>query len=259
MKKILLLIPVLFILHSCGKNFKVEKDKYPDIPEFPKFKNDQLKMTKIDEVVFDFDDDEFGQHFNTRYIVKDSVLGIVIFTSNTGMMEHPTKKDPFVVNLTVIKGDKIMSKQRNDDDFAFNFKIDSLNNDITIGKTKYFAKSDYLKFDSIPNLKEENFVDKVASFEYDDTVFYKPYLFDKAIVDKDYKVDGAQNSPLFVIKTVPLFMYYYQVRTRGKVGLTKLKNKFINNIINANNELYYLEKPVKVKDKQYKVEIYRIE
>ena len=152
-----------------------------------------------------------------------------------------------------------MSKQRNDDNFALNFKIDSLNNDITIGRTKYFAKSDYLKSDSIPNLKKENFVDNVASFEYDDTIFYKPKLFDKAIVDEDYEVDGAQNTPIFILKTVPIFMYYYQVKTCGKVGLTKLKNKFLNNIINTNNELYYLEKPIKVKDKQYKVNIYRFE
>ena len=36
-------ILLLFVQISCGDNIKTEKDKYPDIPEFPKFKNDQQK------------------------------------------------------------------------------------------------------------------------------------------------------------------------------------------------------------------------
>lgn len=259
LKNFLLLLSVTFTLFSCGKSYHVEKDKYPNIPKFPKFENNKLKLTKIDEVIFDFDDDEFGQHFKKRYIIKDSILGIVIFTTNTGMMEHPQKNDPYLVNLSVINGDKITSTQRSDYDFRLNFKIDSLTNDIIIGKTKYFTKSNYLKNDSIPNLKSDDFFDPYGKFEYDDTVFYKAERLDKIVYDTETKIDGAQNSPIFGLKNVPSFLYYYKIKTKGKEGLTKMDNKLLPEIVTVKGNLYYVENPIKLSNNQYKINIYKIE
>lgn len=259
LKNILLLLWVTFTLFSCGKSYHVEKDKYPNIPKFPKFENNQLKLTKIDEVIFDLEPNHMGAYFQKRFIIKDSMLAVVIFITDQGNTRNPQKNDPYLVNLSVINGDKIISTQRSDYDFRLNFKIDSLTNDIIVGKTKYFAKSNYLKIDSIPNLKTDDFFDPYGKFEYDDIVFYKAELLDKIVYNTETKIDGVQNSPIFGLKNVPSFLYYYKIKTKGKEGLTKMDNKLLPEIVTVKDNLYYVEDPVKLSDNQNKINIYKIE
>ena len=137
MKKQFLLIIIFSLLNSCGKSVDVQEDKYPNIPEFPKFENDVLKLHKIQDINFEIDS-TFG-YIETRYLVKDSTLAIINFTTTAEDRLSPQKNDLYMVNLSVIKNKKCTSSKIIDTDFKLNFQIDSTDN-ITIGKHKYFGK-----------------------------------------------------------------------------------------------------------------------
>jgi hypothetical protein len=255
-KKQFLLIIIFSLLNSCGKSVDVQEDKYPNIPEFPKFENDVLKLHKIQDINFEIDS-TFG-YIETRYLVKDSTLAIINFTTTAEDRLSPQKNDLYMVNLSVIKNKKCTSSKIIDTDFKLNFQIDSTDN-ITIGKHKYLANSDYFQSDSIPNLRKEDWIDPSKTFEYQDKIFYKPELFEKIAVKSETEITGVQNSPIIGFKNVPIFMNYYKVKHHNKVGLTKVYGGFLPEIVTAKNQMYYIKQTSNSKNKKLGLTIYKIE
>lgn len=256
----------LFVLISCGKT---EKDKHPDIPYFPKFKDDVLKLVKVKEIELDLDSTVKHQNSNnlkTRYFVKDSTLFLITFftdSENAGDILGD-KNVTSTVDLVVIKKDKIQHTGWIDDDFKLNFKIDSLNN-LTIGKHIFFAKSNYYEQDVVSNFKDHIHNDTLFSHYLDDklTGYFEPFADDVVIIDRNFESGGVAHEPLSVLafESVPVYLKYYKIKHKNKVGLTKIYDGSRPQFIKLNDEIYFIKEENKVideKNKILKIKIYKI-
>ena len=266
MKRILFLIFPLFFLFSCGDNFKKEKDKYPDIPYFPKFKNNDLKLVKVKEIELKLDSTIERRNPNdleTRYFVKDSTLYVITFFADTNNLLNPDGCTncnlKYTVDLIFIKNDKVQHTQWIDEDFKINFKIDSINN-LTIGKRKFYAKSNYYKQDLNSNFKNQFGDDTIFSHYISDELkgYFKPFSDDNVIIDSK----NASNGLHFTFKNTPLYLKYYKINYKNKVGFTKVYDAPGPEFIKLNDELYYIKeenRTIDEKIKILKIVIYKIE
>lgn len=265
LKNILILTSVLFVLLSCD-NINTEKDKYPDIPYFPKFKNNDLKLVKVKEIELRLDSTVERRNPNdlaTRYFVKDSTLYLITFFADTDDLLNPNSCSncdvKYTVDLIFIKKDKIQHTQWLDEDFKINFKIDSLNN-LTIGKHKFYAKSNYYKQDTISNFKDQFGNDTIFSHYINDklTGYFQPFSDDYVVIDSKNTSNGLH----FSFKNKPIYLRYYKINYKNKVGLTKVYDGPDPEFIKLNDEFYYIKKEnrtIDEKNKILKIIIYKIE
>ena len=270
--KILSLGIIIFFslfLFSCD-NIKTEKDKYPDIPEYPKFKNNTLKLVKVKEIENKIDSTFYQDRgLNTRILVKDSTLYLISFFPSFVIREQSFSYSDlkYTIDLVVIKNNKINHRQWVDNDFKINFEIDKNNNDLTIGKHKYSAKSNYYKEKTITNLKNENdttFYKYLNDIIYLDDINYKATVFDQATIKSRVKSGAVANSPgsIFIWEYQPVYLTYYKFKYKNKIGLTKVYDKEMPVFIKLNEELYYINREDNFTDKKnktLKIAIYKIE
>lgn len=255
-------------MYSCGDNIKTEKDKYPNIPKFPKFENDVLKLVEVKTIELKLDSTvhhQEGNYLRTRYLVKDSTLYLITFFADVEEPEHFMNSDKeYTVDLVVIKDNKIQHTQWSDDDFKLNFKIDKLNNDLTIGKHKFFAKSNYYKQDAISDYKNEYGNDTVFSSYLGSKLsgYFQPTSFERILVASKSKIGGAQNSPFLIKEYEPIYLSYYNLNFKNKTGRTKVYDSDPPSFIKLKDELYYFEQEnitIDEKNKILKIIIYKIE
>ena len=260
-------LAILLFFQSCSNDIKTEKDKYPDIPEFPKFKNDKIKLVEVENIELKLDSTVQHQKDNyirTRYFVKDSTLYLITFFADSDEPENFMNSDrEYTIDLVVVENNKIQHTQWTDNDFKLNFKIDS-NNDLTIGKHKFQAKYNYRKQETISNFKEEYGNDTIFStyIGYKLSGYFTPTPFDQIVVNSERKLTGTQNSPILIPENKPLFLTYYELKFKNKIGHTKLNNKDIPKFIKLNNDLYFIEqenKTIDDKNKVLKIKIYKLE
>ena len=125
-----------------------EKEKYPEIPNFPKFKDNVFHAEKIAEVRQALNKKTKNQNNNYyfRYLVKDSAAYIITFFTDSDHPDYPYGGENYTVDLLVIDGDKINQSRWIDKDFDFNFDLDKERN-LTIAKRKFTANTNYKEYE----------------------------------------------------------------------------------------------------------------
>lgn len=238
---LILLIATAFI--SCDHVVK-EKDKYPDIPNFPKFKDDVFNAKQIAEISLELNQEaeNLNNKYYFRYLVKDSAVYFITFYTNSDHPDYPYGGENYTVDLLVIEGNKTKHNRWTDKDFSFNFDLDDKKN-LTIGKRKYEAKTNYSEFKAIANVKDV------------DTLF-TPWVqgafapktdadleaFDEVTIGSNAGVGGAENSPIVVLEYGPVPLTYYRLNYKEKQGLTKIdfrKEKYPL-LIRTKSTLFYV-------------------
>lgn len=253
------------LLFSCS-DIKTEKDKHTDIPEFPKFKNNTLKLVKVKEIVNKTDSTYSSGSFDTRFLVKDSTLYIISFFASVYNLEvynTSNKSLEYKIDLVIIKNTKINHIQWTDKDFELNFDIDN-NNNLTIGKYQFSAKSNYKKKESINNLKKLNDSTFHKSIYNYVNLNEKAKIFDQVIIGSRLKSGAVAHSPgsIFIWKYQPIYLKYYKIKYKNKFGLTKVYDGLPPIFLKLNDELYYIKDEDKYIDENnriFKMVIYKIE
>ena len=262
-----------FILLSSCNDITTEKDAYPDIPEFPNFKNGDLKLITKKELLTIIDSNvrnKVDYYTRIRYLSKDSTFYLITFLSNTYQPDMPMPGDRYLIHLYTFKNDQIEHYQWQDDDFKINFEIDLDNNDLTIGKRKYLASSNYSNYDALPGYADSTRVDTIfyKDFGYEtftkDKNFYSPIGFDKVIIDSKTVGNAKAHSALSALSWEyrPVYLTYYKVKYKNKVGLTKVNDNKMPMFFKCKEELYFLDK-ILLKNNNHteteKISIYKIE
>lgn len=260
------------LLFSCN-DIKTVKDKHPDIPEFPNFKNGNLKLITKKEILTKIDSNvrnKVEYYTRIRYLVKDSTLYLITYLSNTYQPDMPMPGDRYSIHLYTFKNDKVGHYDWKDDDFKINFEIDLDNNDLTIGKRKYFASSNYSNYDTLPTFADSTRVDSMfyKDFGYEryikDKNFYDPIGFDKVIIDSKTVGNAKPHSALsaFTWQYQPVYLTYYKVKYKNKVGLTKVTDNRMPMFFRCKEDLYFLDQIfIKNKDntETQKISVYKME
>lgn len=259
-------------LFSCN-GVKTEEDKFPEIPKFPLFKNNDLKLEKKIELIAKTDSTIFYQEYyymHKRFLVKDSTFFLITYLTDFDDPERPFEGRKYLINLLTIKNGKINLHSWIDYDFKLIFDIDKKNDNLMIGKRKYYAKSNYLKYDSISNTNNFKIVDSIfydGFFNLDcinDRNFIYPDSFDSVIIDSKLKSGAVMGSTvsIFTWQHVPIYLNYYKIKYKNKIGLTKSIDSIQPIFVKLKDDLYYIEdKYLKINDKNriQKIIIYKIQ
>lgn len=263
---------ISFILLLSCDNIKTVKDKYPDIPEFPNFKNGGLKLIIKKEILTKIDSTKNNSDYyrRIRYISKDSTFYLITFLSNNYELNMPSKGDLYSIHLYTFKNNEIEHYYWKDDDFKINFEIDSENNDLTIGKRKYFASSNYSNYDISPTFTDSTKVDSIfyQSFGFEtyikDKNFYEPISFDNVIIDSKRVSSAKAHSAISALgwEYQPVYLTYYKVKHKNKIGLTKVIHNNTPMFFKCKEELYFIDEVMMKNDdntKTQKISVYKME
>ena len=237
-------ILLLFILISCGDNIKTEKDKYPDIPEFPQFKDNVFISQHITKMVLN--PAKFKRstenYFNLKYAVKDSSIYLVTNYNDAEFPEINALDDKYYFTLVRIDNGKVtLKKEWTDSDFTSNFWIKP-NNDLIIGKRSFSSnekyqnskKTDSIKIDSLKYIQFKNIGEL---FDTEEKVNFKK--FDSVVIDSKGKLGGGVNSG-FDYKYSAVYLHYYKLTWKNKKSLTKIDERWtpFPYFIPVKNKLY---------------------
>lgn len=245
---------------SCGDNIQREKDKYPEIPVFPRFANDALTYKKLDVATVSFKDNQTAKvdgHslvIHTQdyffYAVADSSLFLI-----TGYrealkpgMEYPAKNFVTLTRLRNKKIEKLVWTDTCDNDLP----IYNDGKTLIVGSRVFEAIAPRLTFTKVDKTDDDlvnksimaytwNFDKKLISEDYKpyDSTFVKE--FDRVTIGSDGNFSGGLNNGInYTYKAVS--MIYYEFNLGGKVGKTK---------INFDEQKVPLL--IKIKDKVYSV------
>lgn len=251
MKNILLLIPLLFVLLSCD-NINTEKDKYPDIPDFPKFKNNIFNtenITNIELQPLSRFKKTIENEFILQYAVKDSSLYLITYYNDDDFPNEAFLDYKYYLTLVKITNGKVVKKKNwVDSDFAFNFWLKP-NNDIIIGNRFFSNKNDYqtsekidsLKIDSLKFINFNKFnnqlvdnEDKIMEINKNNN-FNK---FDEIVIDSKFALKGAGRNRYYL----PVYLSYYELNFKNKKALTKVDHRLLENtpiLISTNKNFMY--------------------
>ena len=239
------LLILLVVLISCNDNVVKEKDKYPEIPNFPQFKDEIFTSTKVAEVSLKLNK-EFKYQNNKyyfRYLIKDSTAYIITFFTDSDHPEYPYGGEDYVVDLLVFDGKNVNHSRWIDKDFDFNFDLDEERN-LTIARRQYSASTNYKDY------KVVSTNDKKV-----DTLF-KPWIqgaaidlniedlkaYDEVIIGSKGGLGGNKNMPIFSLEYDAVPLIYYELNYKSKRGLTKIdfRNEKYPLTIKTKNSLFYV-------------------
>lgn len=225
---------------SCGDNIQREKDKYPEIPVFPRFANDALVYKKLDVATVTFEDyktakvDGHKLVIHTQdyffYAVADSSLFLVTGyreALNPGM-EYPAKNFVTLTKLKNKKIEKLVWTDTCDNDLP----IFNDGKTLIVGSRVFEAKAPRLTFIKVDKTDDDlvtksmmayawNFDDKLFSSGYKkyDSTFVKE--FDRVTIGSDGNFSGGLNKGInYTYDAVP--MVYYEFNMDGKLAKTKI-------------------------------------
>ncbi|MDR6969616.1 hypothetical protein J2X31_003649 [Flavobacterium arsenatis] len=251
------LILLLFVLTSCGSDIKTEEDKFPNIPEFPKFENDVFRTKNIATIELQplqkFSR-TFHNPFNLVYAVKDSSLYFLTFYNDDEFPEEAYLNYKYYLTLMKISDGKIKIERKwVDSDFEFNFWIKS-NNDIVVGKQiltfnddyKSSIKNDSVVINSIKGIKFERWTKDFIDNEEKTIANNKEnglVEFDNVVVDSESKLGGGWNNG-FEVRDYPVYLSYYKLNWNNKTAKTKIDFSIHKNapiLLKTSNNLYYIQ------------------
>ncbi|WAC42549.1 hypothetical protein [Pedobacter sp. SL55] len=232
---------LLFGFSSCGDNIQREKDKYPDIPEFPLFKQNALAYKKLGLATVSYKDNQSAKvdghdlviHTNDYffYAVADSCLLLI-----TGYREAIKPGNEFpakhFITLTRVKNHKIDKYQLTDTTNVANLNCVIVAKQLQVGnKAIDLSASKFMLDRKISTAKKStdstffsswNFVDKPTDFESKD-IFDSTFVkeFDRVTVGSKGHLSGGLNNGIdYTYDRVPLV--YYQFNVGSKIALTKI-------------------------------------
>jgi len=237
------------LLSSCGNgNIQLEKDKFPDIPNFPQFEGNVFKSEKVATIRLELDKNFKNQQQNKyffRYLLKDSSLYIITYFSDKEFPEIPLNNDKYIVDLILIKGDRLTKHARwIDNDFDIHFDLDR-NDDLAIGRRKYLATSHYRKFEEIENVPQsaEPIDTLFKTWDQRDDPLESPFFkaFYHVTIGTSGRVTGGGNSA-YGYQHVPVSLTYYNVSYKDKIARTKINYESENSplFFKAGESLYYI-------------------
>lgn len=231
---------LLLGLSSCGDNIKREKDKHPEIPEFPHFANDALAYKKLDVAKVSFENyktakvDGHNLVIHTQdyffYAMTDSSLFLITGyreALNPGI-EYPAKNFVTLTRLRKKKIEKLVWTDTCDNDLP----IFNDGKTLIIGSRVFDTQAQRLTFSKIAKIDDDsvnksimvytwNFNNKSFSSDYKmyDSTFVKE--FDRITTGSDGHLSGGLNNGInYTYDAVP--MVYYEFNFDGKVGKTKI-------------------------------------
>lgn len=268
---------LLVSLFSCGDNIQREKDKHPEIPNFPRFAENKLSYKKLNVATVSYKNHQSAKvdgHdlvIHTQdyffYALADSSLFLITGyrkALNPGM-EYPAKNFVTLTRLRKKKTEKLVW-------------IDTCDNDLPIyndGKTLIvgsrvfnaqalrltFAKIDKNDDDLVSDSLETNtwsFSNKLISEDYKpfDSTFVKE--LDRITIGSSGRVSGGLNNGInYTYDAVPLI--YYEFIVNGKVGKTKINfdEQRVPLLLKVGNNIYCISysKELKFRRNVYHYEI----
>lgn len=231
---------LLLVFSSCGDNIQREKDKYPEIPIFPRFANDALVYKKLDVATVTFEDYKTAKVDGHKLVVHtqdyffyslaDSTLFLVTGyreALNPGM-EYPAKNFVTLTKLRNKKIEKLVWTDTCDQDLP----IFNDGKTLIVGSRVLDTKASRLTFKKIDKTDDDlvnksmmaytwNFGDKLFSGGYKeyDSTFVKE--FERVTIGSDGKFSGGLNKGIdYTYDAVP--MVYYEFNVDGKLAKTKI-------------------------------------
>ena len=166
--KILYLPLLLVCFNSCySPKSDVEEDKYPQIPEFPKFENNSIALQKVTSINTDNENSFY-------YLISDNTFYIYTIGKQDINDDYNS-----VRKLLVVKDGILTASNAWKDNLHIHTFIDSKHN-LYAGKWRFYAP-DYTKKDSIPFLRLDDIAQKyqdsfhVGESERDSLLWKKIY------------------------------------------------------------------------------------
>lgn len=235
------LVCSLLVLSSCGDNVQREKDKYPDIPKFPAFKQNTVVYKKLGLATVAYkanqsakvDGHDLVIHTNDYfyYAVADSCLLLI-----TGYREAIKPGNEFpakhFITLTRVKNHKIDKYQLTDTTNVANLNCVIVAKQLQVGnKAVDLSASKFMLGRKISTAKKStdstffsswNFTNSTTDFESKD-IFDSTFVkeLDRVTVGSKGRFSGGLNNGInYVYDPVPLV--YYQFNVGHKTGLTKI-------------------------------------
>lgn len=232
---------LLFGFSSCGDNIQRKKDKYPDIPEFPSFKQNGLTYKKLGVATVSYKAHQSaivnGHNLviHTQdyffYAVADSSLFIV-----TGYREavEPGKEFPAknFITLTRVRSRKI-EKLVWVDTCDYNLPIFKDGKTLIVGNRLFNTQCQFLTFTTI-NKDDDDLINKslkAYTWYFTDLPLNDNYKalydstfvkeLDRVTIGSDGKLSGGLNNGIdYTYSAVPLI--YYKFNVGNKIGITKI-------------------------------------
>ena len=227
-------------LSSCGDNIQREKDKYPEIPEFPLFKDQKFVLKKLDVATVNYKKYQSakvdGQNLviHTQdyfyYCLADQALFII-----TGYREAMRPGNPYpaknFVKLRKISGEKVL-KLAWTDTCENDLPIFNDGKTLIVGSRIFNANADQLTFTKVAKDDDGSISEstKVYTWDFSNKMIseeYKPYdstfvkEFDRVTIGSSGHLSGGLNNGInYTYDPVPLI--YYEFNLNGKIGKTKI-------------------------------------
>ena len=227
---------LLLSFSSCGDHIQREKDKYPNIPEFPKFANNKLMLKELETATV-----KYKKHQSTKVDVHDLVIHTqdyfyyAVADSSLFMLigyreavepgnEFPAKNFVQLIRLKSGKVEKLNWSE------VAKAELRLLNDEqyISVGSKTFDIQSPRLTFSNAKPLEKDSTHSSSWNFpsrsggDYDnifDSTFVKE--FDRVTIGSAGRLSGGLNNGInYVYDPVPLV--YYQFNVGNKIGLTKI-------------------------------------
>ena len=239
------ILVLLIVLISCNDNVVKEKDKYPEIPNFPEFKDAIFESEKIAEIRLKLNKDFKNQNneYYFRYLVTDSTVYFITFYTDSDHPDYPYRGENYTVDLLVIDGDNINQSRSIDKDFDFNFDLDKERN-LTIAKRKFTANTNYKEYELAisADTKVDTLFKSWKQRAYIGLNTSELKAFDEVIIGSKGGLGGNETMPIFSLEYDAVPLTYYELNYKGKRGLTKIdfRNELYPLTIRTANALYYV-------------------
>lgn len=263
----LIFLIVILSLASCGgDSVKTEVDSYPEIPDFPKFKDSVFSALRVATMKVRLTKDFKNQDHNDyvfRYLIKDSTLFIVTTQNDDKGYDNPLD-DENKIDLLVIKGDQIVASAIwNDLAYLNAVDIDQSEN-LLIGQRKYLSKNNYSTFEAVKTvMRIDPPTDTLFKFwRQDDPITAVAFTsFDRVTIGSGLGLSGTANAPLSVgFKSSAVPMIYYQLDYDFRKGRTKINYMKQGSplFLTLGSQLYYVTYTEKRADSENALRSYKV-
>lgn len=248
MKNVYLAFLLLFLFSCYSPKSKVEKDKHPEIPEFPKFDSKEVNPEKLIEI-------PMKEDARCMYLIKDDILFIYIEKDGKQVNEISLREHA----ILILKNGKIfLSDFWTDSSMVLSVFLD-LENNIYVGNRRYEAPNYTIKkeISSLSTLSVDKEYERLQlqkkTFENIQSVYQVPsyfYTADTTFNLKESKFLCNMNSenPFYIDKyffeKINSYgidsTYYYSVLK--KVKFLKGEQFFTDKIDTVDQDFNFFEK-----------------
>ncbi|MFN0254948.1 hypothetical protein [Pedobacter ureilyticus] len=221
---------------SCGDHIQREKDKYPNIPEFPKFGENKLMLKELEVATVEYKNHQSAEvdghdlviHTEDYFYYLETNQSLFVLTGYREAVEpgneFPAKNFVQLIRVNAGKVEKLNWSE------VAKAELRPLNNDqyISIGSKTFDIQSPRLTFSDAKPFENDstdfsswNFASRSGGDYYKifDNTFVKE--FDRVTIGSASRLSGGLNNGLnYTYDPIPLV--YYEFNLDGKTGKTKI-------------------------------------